>query len=96
MGRPQVEEYKTYNTNSFKSLHSNQSVTKSTEEKETKQKIHFLALTLIATGASALTLTKDLKAASPFVNLGCQCSSLTFVDSQGQVRCRCLHLKSSF
>ena len=96
MGRPQVEEYKTYNTNSFKSLHSNQSVTKSTKEKETKQKMHFLALTLIATGASALTLTKDLKAASPLVNLGCQCSSLTFVDSQGQVRCRCLHLKSSF
>ena len=96
LGRPQVEEYKTYNTNSFKSLHSNQSVTKSTKEKETKPKMHFLALTLIATGASALTLTKDLKAASPLVNLGCQCSSLTFVDSQGQVSCSCFHLKSSF
>merc|ERR1712079_282588 len=76
-------------------LHSNQSVTKSTKEKETKQKMHFLALTLIATGASALTLTKDLKAASPFVNLGCQCSSLTFVDSQGQVQGNCRSVDST-
>merc|ERR1712004_162817 len=76
-------------------LHSNQSVTKSTKEKETKQKMHFLALTLIATGASALTLTKDLKAASPFINLGCQCSSLTFVDSQGQVQGNCRSVDST-
>ena len=47
--------------------------------------MNFLALTLLATGSSALSLTKDLKAASPFVNLGCQCGSLTFVDSRGQV-----------
>merc|ERR1712088_772790 len=78
-----------------KSLHSNQSVTKSTKEKETKQKMHFLALTLMATGASALTLTKDLKAASPLVNLGCQCSSLTFVDSQGQVQGNCRSVDST-
>merc|ERR1712014_179055 len=68
-------------------LHSNQSVTKS--------KMHFLALTLIATGASALTLTKDLKAASPLVNLGCQCSSLTFVDSQGHVQGNCRSVDST-
>ena len=47
--------------------------------------MNFLAITLLASGSSALSLTKDLKAASPFVNLGCQCSSLTFVDSLGQV-----------
>merc|ERR1712211_31275 len=76
-------------------LHSNQSVTKSTKEKGTKPKMHFLALTLIATGASALTLTKDLKAASPLVNLGCQCSSLTFVDSQGQVQGNCRSVDST-
>merc|ERR1711879_482409 len=76
-------------------LHSNQSVTKSTKEKEIKPKMHFLALTLVATGASALTLTKDLKAASPLVNLGCQCSSLTFVDSQGQVQGNCRSVDST-
>merc|ERR1712013_578911 len=53
------------------------------------------ALPLIATGASALTLTKDLKAASPLVNLGCQCSSLTFVDSQGQVQGNCRSVDST-
>merc|ERR1712107_765715 len=68
---------------------------KSTKEKEIKPKMHFLALTLVATGASALTLTKDLKAASPLVNLGCQCSSLTFVDSQGQVQGNCRSVDST-
>merc|ERR1712066_552692 len=76
-------------------LHSNQSVTKPTKEKEIKPKMHFLALTLLATGSSALSLTKDLKAASPFVNLGCQCSSLTFVDSHGQVQGNCLSVDST-
>merc|ERR1712107_50787 len=65
------------------------------KEKEIKPKMHFLALTLIATGATALTLTKDLKAASPLVNLGCQCSSLTLVDSQGQVQGNCRSVDST-
>merc|ERR1712020_297537 len=61
-----------------------------------KQKtMNFLAITLLATGSSALTLTKDLKAASPFVNLGCQCSSLTFVDSHGQVQGNCRSVDST-
>merc|ERR1712203_174924 len=54
-----------------------------------------LAITLLATGSSALSLTKDLKAASPFVNLGCQCSSLTFVDSHGQVQGNCRSVDST-
>merc|ERR1712038_865886 len=58
-------------------------------------KMNFLAITLLAAGSSALSLTKDLKAASPFVNLGCQCSSLTFVDSQGQVQGNCLSVDST-
>merc|ERR1712165_621792 len=58
-------------------------------------KMNFLAITLLAAGSSALTLTKDLKAASPFVNLGCQCSSLTFVDSQGQVQGNCRSVDST-
>merc|ERR1711971_1179800 len=58
-------------------------------------KMNFLAITLLATGSSALSLTKDLKAASPFVNLGCQCSSLTFVDSHGQVQGNCRSVDST-
>merc|ERR1712110_601747 len=61
----------------------------------TTAKMNFLAITLLATGSSALSLTKDLKAASPFVNLGCQCGSLTFVDSTGARWCYIDHLPSS-
>merc|ERR1712110_937090 len=61
----------------------------------TTAKMNFLAITLLATGSSALSLTKDLKAASPFVNLGCQCGSLTFVDSHGQVQGNCLSVDST-
>merc|ERR1712018_106567 len=62
---------------------------------QTIEKMNFLAITLLATGSSALTLTKDLKAASPFVNLGCQCSSPTFVDSHGQVQGNCRSVDST-
>merc|ERR1712001_786429 len=62
---------------------------------KTIAKMNFLVLTLLATGSSALTLTKDLKAASPFVNLGCQCGSLTFVDSHGQVQGNCQSVDST-
>ena len=57
--------------------------------------MNFLVITLLATGSSALSLTKDLKAASHFVNLGCQCSSLTFVDSHGQVTPTLIHITVS-
>merc|ERR1711971_1177155 len=65
------------------------------DQKRTITKMNFLAITLLATSSSALSLTKDLKAASPFVNLGCQCSSLTFVDSHGQVQGNCRSVDST-
>merc|ERR1712130_414826 len=68
---------------------------KANQQSQIKTKMNFLAITLIATGSSALSLTKDLKAASPFVNLGCQCSSLTFVDSHGQVQGNCRSVDST-
>merc|ERR1712018_1072587 len=70
---------------------------KANQQSQTKTigKMNFLAITLLATGSSALTLTEDLKAASPFVNLGCQCSSLTFVDSHGQVQGNCRSVDST-
>ena len=91
--------YKVDVTALFKSLHYIHS--KANQQSQIKTKMNFLAITLLATGSSALSLTKDLKAASPFVNLGCQCGSLTFVDSHGQVlapppHCLPLSLLSSF
>merc|ERR1739842_258151 len=74
-------------------LHSNHS--KANQTIKTIAKMNFLAITLLATGSSALSLTKDLKAASPYVNLGCQCSSLTFVDSHGQVQGNCRSVDST-
>merc|ERR1711936_959940 len=65
------------------------------KQNKTIAKMNFLVITLLATGSSALSLTKDLKAASPFVNLGCQCSSLTFVDSHGQVQGNCRSVDST-
>merc|ERR1712127_942548 len=46
--------------------------------------LHLVLLTL----ASASPLHSG-KAASPYTNLGCQCSSLTFVDSGGRVQGNC-------
>merc|ERR1711936_104743 len=65
------------------------------KQNKTIAKMNFLVITLLATGSSALSLTKDLKAASPFVNLGCQCSSLTFVDSHGLVQGNCQSVDST-
>jgi len=41
--------------------------------------------------ASSLSVERagNLKAASPFTNCGCQCSSLTFVDSTGHIQGNC-------
>merc|ERR1712203_1178302 len=74
------------------------SVHSKADQKRTIKKItkmNFFAITLLATGSSALSLTKDLKAASPFVNLGCQCNSLNFVDSHGQVQGNCQSVDST-
>ena len=48
-------------------------------------------LSLLALSASARGLAVQ-KAASPYVNLGCQCSSLTFRDAAGAVQVRSLFL----
>merc|ERR1719266_1557378 len=48
-----------------------------------------LASALLAASASPLEVSGSLKAASPLTNCGCQCSSLTFVDSQGHVQGNC-------
>merc|ERR1711971_1190 len=71
------------------------SIHSKTDQKKDNPTMNFLAITLLATSSSALSLTKDLKAASPFVNLGCQCSSLTFVDSHGQVQGNCRSVDST-
>merc|ERR1712212_250399 len=82
-------------TQSTWGLHSVHSKADQKRTIKTISKMNFLAITLLATGSSALSLTKDLKAASPFVNLGCQCSSLTFVDSHGQVQGNCRSVDST-
>merc|ERR1719190_295860 len=49
-----------------------------------------LSLSLVLlTQAKSVEVSADLKAASPFVNCGCQCSSLTFRDSGNQVQGNC-------
>merc|ERR1711874_424879 len=40
-------------------------------------------------------VSSDLKAASPLTNCGCQCSSLTFVDSAGHVQGNCKSVDST-
>merc|ERR1719412_2079981 len=54
-----------------------------------------LASALLAASASPLEVSGSLKVASPLVNLGCQCSSLTFVDSQGHVQGNCRSVDST-
>ena len=51
-------------------------------------------LSLLGLAASATALSVE-KAASPYVNLGCQCSSLTFLDSAGVVQGNCLTTDST-
>merc|ERR1711902_128683 len=56
----------------------------------------FLA-TLALASCSPLekVVSSDLKAASPLTNCGCQCSSLTFVDSAGHVQGNCRSVDST-
>ena len=51
-------------------------------------------LSLLGLAATAAALSVE-KAASPFINLGCQCSSLTFLDSAGVVQGNCLTVDST-
>merc|ERR1712212_1128854 len=82
-------------TQSTWGLHSVHSKADQKRTIKTIPKMNFLVITLLATGSSALSLTKDLKAASHFVNFCCQCSSLTFVDSHGQVQGNCRSVDST-
>merc|ERR1711999_16202 len=45
-----------------------------------------ILLSVLVTNVASLAVEK---AASPYTNLGCQCSSLTFVDSSGHVQGNC-------
>ena len=50
-------------------------------------KVFGMILSIVAaTGAVKLDLTK---AASPYVNYGCQCDSLTFLDKYGRIQGNC-------
>merc|ERR1712209_296610 len=40
-------------------------------------------------GSPSETVDPDTKAASPLINCGCQCSSLTFRDAKGEVQGNC-------
>merc|ERR1712209_36588 len=46
-------------------------------------------MTLVSSLSASPVNVESTKAASPYVNLGCQCSSLTFVDQYGTVQGNC-------
>merc|ERR1712198_480380 len=73
------------------SLHSHTTLTSTT-----MNSLVFLA-TLALASCSPLekVVSSDLKAASPLTNCGCQCSSLTFVDSAGHVQGNCRSVDST-
>merc|ERR1712018_897421 len=55
----------------------------------------FLATLALASCSPLEKVSSDLKAASPLTNCGCQCSSLTFVDSAGHVQGNCRSVDST-
>merc|ERR550519_1892556 len=55
----------------------------------------FLATLALASCSPLEKVSSDLKAASPLTNCGCQCSSLTFVDSAGHVQGNCRTVDST-
>merc|ERR1712130_772212 len=44
---------------------------------------------------STLKVAENTKAASPYVNIGCQCSPLTFLDQYGTTQGNCLSADST-
>merc|ERR1712061_302366 len=59
---------------------------------------NFLLLVTLATLATAIPVeveNTEIKAASPLINCGCQCSSLTFRDANGVVQGNCLTVDST-
>merc|ERR1711953_778109 len=55
----------------------------------------FVATLALASCSPVEVVSSDLKAASPLTNCGCQCSSLTFVDSAGHVQGNCKSVDST-
>merc|ERR1712170_247597 len=57
----------------------------------TKITMYLLAasLTLLASATASPLKVTSAKAASPYVNIGCQCSPLTFVDQYGSIQGNC-------
>merc|ERR1712001_646792 len=53
------------------------------------------ALAIIATASPVEVENTETKAASPLINCGCQCSSLTFRDANGVVQGNCLTVDST-
>ena len=46
----------------------------------------FVSLMLVAAAQASPLKVSQTKAASPYVNIGCQCSPLTFVDQYGAIQ----------
>merc|ERR1712183_207359 len=55
----------------------------------------FLSLMLVAATQASPLKVSQTKAASPYVNIGCQCSPLTFVDQYGAIQGNCKSVDSS-
>ena len=58
-------------------------------------KVFLATLALASCSPLEKVVSSDLKAASPLTNCGCQCSSLTFVDSAGHVQGNCKSVDST-
>merc|ERR1712061_459261 len=57
--------------------------------------VYVLFFVAAATASPSEVVDSDTKAASPLVNCGCQCSSLTFRDAKGEVQGNCLTVDST-
>merc|ERR1712038_1635515 len=57
--------------------------------------VYVLFFVAAATASPSEVVDSDTKAASPLVNCGCQCSSLTFRDAKGEVQGNCLTVDSA-
>merc|ERR1712165_172345 len=55
----------------------------------------FVSLMLVAASQASPLKVSQTKAASPYVNIGCQCSPLTFVDQYGTIQGNCKSVDST-
>merc|ERR1712110_690303 len=55
----------------------------------------FVSLMLVAASQASPLKVSQTKAASPYVNIGCQCSRLTFVDQYGAIQGNCKSVDST-